>query len=106
MFNITIGVVMFLKVFISIGFYNDRHIGRLRTYFIWRYVYNVVVVCPVMAALRRLTHTYLQNYFLVGGLLFITEITIGLFYICNLYKQIPEEIFEDIPGIRIAETNI
>ncbi|TNV80142.1 hypothetical protein FGO68_gene11995 [Halteria grandinella] len=104
-FNITIGVTMLLKVLIASWFYNDRHISRLRTYFICRYAYNIFVFCPVMVIMRSITHTYLQNYFLAGGLLFVTEIAIGTFYICNLYKKMPEELFEDIPGIKITQTN-
>jgi hypothetical protein len=42
---------------------------------------------------------------LTGGLLIVSEFLIGGVYLKNLYKKMPEEIFEDIPGIKIAQTN-
>jgi hypothetical protein len=91
---------MLLKVLIATFFYNDRTTSRLRTYFICRYAYNVFVFSPAMLILRLITHTYLQNYFLVGGLLILFELMVGSFYICNLYKKMPHEIFEDIPTVK------
>jgi hypothetical protein len=103
-FNITIGITMLLKVFIGIPFYNKSTLSSMRSYFIARYAYNAFVVCPVYIALHVLTQTFLQNYFLTGGLLLVFELVIAFVYIRYLYKKQSYEIFEDVPGLKLTHT--
>ena len=80
-FNIVIGVTLFLKVLIGAFFYNQKTIGALRTYFLARYFYNFAVVCPVWIVLRSLTVTYLPNYIITGCIIVALEIIIGCLYV-------------------------
>ena len=101
-FDIVIGVTMLFKVFIGACFYSKRTLGSVRCYFISRYCYNVIIVCPVFVIMRKLTNTYLPNYFLAGGILLFIETTVGLYYVRYLYKKHSVEIIEDIPGFKIV----
>ena len=58
-FNVVLGVVMLIKVLLGIPFYNKRTMSSLRTYFIVRYIYNAVIICPTLILLRYFTRTYL-----------------------------------------------
>lgn len=102
-FNVVMGVIMLFKVIIGAPFYNKRFIKDIRCYFINRYLFNLLIICPAMILLRYFTRTYLENYFLVGAILLIFEILIGLFYIRYLYIRMPIENMDDIPGIKITE---
>jgi hypothetical protein len=90
------------KVFIGIYFYNKNTLSALRTYFIARYVYNTLIVCPLFAILHALTETFIPNFFLTGGLILMFEFILGMLYIRHLYRQNPIEIIDDIPGLRVS----
>ena len=103
MFNIVIGVVMLVKVVLGVPFYNKRTMSSLRCYFALRYLYNVVIVCPALVLLRYFTNTFLENFFVAGGILTLFELIIGVFYIRYLYKRMPLETLDDIPGLKITD---
>jgi hypothetical protein len=58
-FNVVLGVVMLIKVLLGIPFYNKRTMSSLRIYFIMRYMYNAMIICPTLILLRFFTSTYL-----------------------------------------------
>ena len=86
-FNIVIGATMILKVLLGIPFYDKRTLGSLRTYFILRYLFNLIIFCPVLILLRSFTSSYLLNYLYAGSILLVFEVLIGLFYLRHLYKR-------------------
>ena len=102
-FNVAIGVVMLLKVILGVPFYNKRTMASLRCYFVTRFTFNIVIVCPTFVLLRYFTNTYLLNYFVTGAILLIFEILISLFYARYLYMRMPIETLDDIPGVKIIE---
>lgn len=97
---------MLLKVFIGIYFYNMSTLSALRSYFIARYTYNFLIICPVHVALHIITKTFLPNFFLTLGLLMVLELIIGSCYVKYLYRKQPVEIIEDIPGLKIVAQNL
>ncbi len=94
---------MLIKVLLGIPFYNKRTMSSLRTYFIMRYTYNIVIICPTLVLLRLFTSTYLRNYFVTGGILLVFELLICLFYMRYLYKRTPIESLDDIPGFKLVD---
>ena len=86
-FNLIIGLLTLIKVFIGIAFYNKSSLTALRSYLIARYLYNIFVICPAYALLRYLTHAYLQNYLYTGGILCLIELFIVVFYAPHLFKR-------------------
>jgi hypothetical protein len=100
-FNLIIGLLTLIKVFIGIPFYNKSTLTALRSYLIARYLFNIFVICPSYVLLRYLTHAYLQNYLYTGGILCLIEIFIVLFYGPHLFKRQPIENIENIPGFKI-----
>lgn len=103
-FNLVIGLVMLLKVFIGIGFYNKNTLSSIRSYLIARYIYNIVVICPTYILLRYFTSAYLPNYFYTGGILCAIEILIAALYSPNLFQRQDVETIEDIPGLKIIHS--
>lgn len=100
-FNLVIGLVLLIKVFIGIFFYNKNTLSSIRTYLLTRYLYNVLVICPTYAVLRIFTFSFLPNYFYTGGILCVIELLIAAVYAPNLFQRQPVESIEDIPGFKI-----
>jgi hypothetical protein len=101
-FNVTVGITLFLKVFLAAFFYRQKTLGAFRVYFLSRYAYNLCVFCPILVGLKRITVTYMENYFIAGGLLLGLELALGGAYMRYLFKKGPEEAFEDIPGVKVT----
>ncbi len=105
-FNLVIGLVLLIKVFIGIFFYNKNTLSSIRTYLITRYLYNVLIICPTYAVLRFFTLTFLPNYFYTGGILCVIELLIAALYAPNLFQRQAVESIEDIPGFKIIHTAV
>lgn len=103
-FNLVIGLIMLLKVFIGIGFYNKNTLSSIRSYLIARYIYNIVVICPTHVLLRYFTSAYLPNYFYTGVILLAIEVLIAALYAPNLFQRQDVETIEDIPGFKIIHS--
>lgn len=103
-FNLIIGLVMLLKVFIGIFYYNKNTLSSIRTYLFARYLYNVLVICPTYALLRFFTRAFLPNYFYTGGILCVIELLIAAMYAPNLFQRQAVESIEDIPGFKIIHS--
>ena len=102
--NLVIGLVMLLKVFIGVAFYNKNTLSSIRTYLFARYIYNIVVICPTYVLLRYFTSAYIANYFYTGGILCAIELLIATFYAPNLFQRQAVETIEDIPGFKIIHS--
>jgi hypothetical protein len=87
LFNLVVGGIMLLKVFLGFPFYNRKTLASLRSYLILRYAYNLFFVCPCYALLRYFTETYLPNYLYTGGILCVIEICIAGLYAPNLFRR-------------------
>ncbi len=96
---------MFAKVLVGIPFYNKTTIGYLRSYFLSRYAYNALVVCPVLVLLRAFTNSFLGNFFYTGTILCTFEIVITILYAKYLYKRQAVESFEGLSGIKIVQNS-
>lgn len=103
-FNLLIGLVTLLKVFIGIAYYNKNTLSSIRSYLIARYIYNIVVICPTYVLLRIFTSTFLPNYFYTGAILCIVELLIAALYAPNLFQRQAVETIEDIPGFKIIHS--
>ena len=95
---------MIFKVPLVCAFYHKNKLGDLRCYLISRLLYNAFVVCPALIILKIVTKSYIPSYFISIALLVIFELMIGCIYIRYFYTKSINEIFEDIPGIKIQET--
>lgn len=97
-FDVVMSAALLVKVLIGICFYKQNNARSLRSYFFWRYLYNMFVVYPLIIILRYFTATYVLNYFLAGGITLFCELVITLCYIKHLCLKTPLENIQDIPG--------
>lgn len=100
-FDVVLSAALLVKVLIGLFFYKHNNASSLRLYFLWRYLYNIFVIYPLIVVLRYFTPTYILNYFLAGGITLLFEIIITLCYIKHLLFKKPIENIEDIPGFSI-----
>lgn len=98
LFNVIIAVSLLLKVLIGIFFYKSNNARSLRLYFLCRYLYNILIVYPLIIILKFFTGTYSMNHFLAGGIILLFEIIITCCYLKHLCFKTPLENIEDIPG--------
>jgi hypothetical protein len=100
---VVVSVSLLLKVVIGIFFFKKNNSRALRLYFMFRYIYNMIVVYPLIILFRFVTGTYTLNYFLAGGILLICELTITVIYCKHLCIKAPLENVEDIPGFKVMK---
>ncbi|CDW76083.1 UNKNOWN [Stylonychia lemnae] len=97
-FNVSISAALLLKVFIGVYFYKRNNARSLRLYFMFRFLYNVLVIYPLIAVLKFFTGVYVMNNFIAGGILALFELIITGIYMKYLFLKTPIENIEDIPG--------
>eukprot|EP00347_Sterkiella_histriomuscorum_P022349 403330794 len=102
-FNVVLSGALLVKVLIGVFFYQYNNVRSLRLYFLWRYIYNIFVIYPLIVILRYFTATYVLNYFLAGGITLLFEVIILLCYLKHLCMKKPIENIEDIPGFQIKQ---
>jgi len=93
-----VSVALLIKVFIGVYFYKKNNARSLRQYFMLRYLYNILIIYPLIAVLKFFTGTYVLNNFLAGGILAGFELIITGIYLKHLLIKAPIENIEDIPG--------
>lgn len=96
---------MLFKIFIGSFFYKSNNSRSLRLYFMFRYLYNLCVVYPLIILLKFVTATYSVNYFLAGGILLLCELIITAIYLRYLCIKKPIENIQDIPGFTVKAVN-
>lgn len=57
---------------------------------------------PLLFIFRVATATYTINYFLAGGILFISEIVVMLIYRKDLIRKNVVEKFEEVSGSKVS----
>lgn len=67
----------------------------------FRYLYNVVVIYPLIIVLKFFTGTYTVNLFIAGGGVFFLELVVTLAYFKYLCIKRPLENIEDVPGYKL-----
>ena len=69
---------------------------KLRLYFITRLIVDIVLILPLVIYFKMTSATYSYNYFIVVGVLVLSELIILLKHIKNLYKKTIIECIEQI----------
>ena len=102
LFNVIISLSMLIKISLG-GFFYRRNTSRsLRLYFMFRYIYNMVVIYPLVIIFKVFSATYLISYFVAGGALLLLELIITAIYCRHLCMKSAFENIEDIPGYKIV----
>lgn len=100
-FNVVIAIALLAKVLLGSCFYKTNTSRALRLYFMFRYLYNICIIYPLIILLKYKTGTYSVNHFIAGGVLLVCELVITLIYIKYLCSKRPMENIEDIPGFTV-----
>jgi hypothetical protein len=101
LYNIFVSLSLLIKVLLGIYFYSRNSTRSLRLYFLLRYLYNALVVLPIIVIFKFYSPTYTLNYFMTIGILLISEIIITAVYCKHLCFKKQIENFEEIPGCKI-----
>ena len=102
LFNVIISLSMLIKISLG-GFFYRRNTSRsLRLYFMFRYIYNLMVIYPLVIIFKIFSATYLISYFVAGGVLLFLELIITAIYCRHLCLKTSFENFEDIPGYKVV----
>jgi hypothetical protein len=95
---------MLLKVGLGGFFYRRNSARSLRLYFMFRYIYNFIVIYTLIILFKFYSATYIINFFVAGGVLLILEIVITSIYCRYLCIKEPLENIEDVPGYKLVNT--
>ncbi len=102
-FNVCVSVVLLAKVFVGMCFFRKQSRRSLRIYYIIRIAIDALIYMPLLFIFRVFTATYTINYFLAGGILFISELLVMIVYRKDLIRKSEVEKLEDVTGSKVSQ---